>query len=104
MNVGKAKSLQYIDHGDAIPFAIDWLRHGLPQGLNIMNLPAMRETRVRSLGGEDPLEEDMATHSSIPVGKIPRAEEVLGYSSLHRKESDTAETTVHATHSLGRDL
>ena len=102
--LASAKRLQYIDHGDAIPFAIDWLRRGLPQGLNIMNLPAVRETRVRSLGGEDPLEEDMATHSSIPAGKILRAEGVLGYSSLHHKESDTAETTAHATQSLGRDL
>ena len=31
----------------------------------VKNLPAMRETLVRSLGWEDPLEEDMATHSSI---------------------------------------
>ena len=31
----------------------------------VKRLPAMQETRVRSLGGEDPLEEEMATHSSI---------------------------------------
>ena len=37
--------------------------------------PAMRETLVRSLGWEDPLKEGMATHSSIPVWRIPRAEE-----------------------------
>ena len=38
-------------------------------------LPAMRETWVRSLGGEDPLEEKMATHSSILAWKIPWTEE-----------------------------
>ena len=35
----------------------------------------MQETRVRSLGWEDPLEEEMATHSSILAWKIPCAEE-----------------------------
>ena len=38
-------------------------------------LPAMRETWVRSLGQEDPLEKEMATHSSILARRIPRAEE-----------------------------
>ena len=38
-------------------------------------LPTMWETRVRSLGGEDLLEKEMATHSSILVQKIPRMEE-----------------------------
>ena len=38
-------------------------------------LPAMRETWVRSLGGEDPLEKEMATHSSIPAWRIPGMEE-----------------------------
>ena len=35
------------------------------------NLPAMRETWVGSLGWEDPLEEGMATHSSIPAWRMP---------------------------------
>ena len=39
------------------------------------NLPAMQETWVRSPGGEDPLEKEMATHSSILVWKIPWTEE-----------------------------
>ena len=38
-------------------------------------LLAMRETWVRSLGGEDPLEKEMATHSSILAWKIPWTEE-----------------------------
>ena len=37
----------------------------------VMNLTAMRETWVRSLGWEDPLEEGMATHSSILAWRIP---------------------------------
>ena len=37
----------------------------------VKNLPAMQETCVRSLGWEDPLEEDMATHSSILAWEIP---------------------------------
>ena len=38
-------------------------------------LPATRETQVQSLGGEDPLEKEMATHSSTLAWKIPWAEE-----------------------------
>ena len=38
-------------------------------------LPAMQETWVRSLGQEDPLEKEMATHSSILAWKIPWMEE-----------------------------
>lgn len=34
-----------------------------------------KETPVPSLGGEDPLEEKMAPHSTIPAGRIPRSEE-----------------------------
>ena len=41
----------------------------------VKNLPAMQETQVRSLGGEDPLEKEMATHSSILSWKIPWTEE-----------------------------
>ena len=38
---------------------------------SVKRLPAMQETRVRSLGQEDPLEKEMATHSSILAWKIP---------------------------------
>ena len=41
----------------------------------IKNLPAMRETWVQSLGWEDPLEEGMATHSSILAWRTPWTEE-----------------------------
>ena len=42
----------------------------------IKNLPAVQETRVRSLGWEDPLEKGMATHSSILAWRIPWTEEL----------------------------
>ena len=41
----------------------------------VKRLPAMWETRVRSLGWEEPLEEEMATHSSILAWEIPWTEE-----------------------------
>ena len=43
--------------------------------LMVKNPPAMQETRVRSLGQEDPLEKGMATHSSILAWRIPWTEE-----------------------------
>ena len=43
-------------------------------------LPTKRETRVQSLGQEDPLEREMATHSSILAWKIPWTEELGEYS------------------------
>ena len=49
----------------------------------------MQETWVQSLGREDPLEKEMATHSSTLAWKIPWMEETLGYSSWGHKESDT---------------
>ena len=44
----------------------------------LKNLPAMQETRVLSLGLEDPLEKGMATHCSILAGRIPWTEEPGG--------------------------
>ena len=41
----------------------------------VKHLPAMQETRVRSLGREDPLEKEKTTHSSILAWKIPWSEE-----------------------------
>ena len=48
----------------------------------VESLPAVRKTRVRSLGGEDPVEKDMATHSSILAWIIPWTEEPGGLQSL----------------------
>ena len=47
----------------------------------VKNLPAVQETRVQSLGREDPLEEEMATHSSILAWRIPWSEEPGGLPS-----------------------
>ena len=56
---------------------------------SIKNLPAMQETQVGSLGQEDPLEKEMATHSSILAWKIPWREEPGGLQSMGSQESDT---------------
>ena len=48
----------------------------------------MQETQVQSLGENDPLEEEMTTHSSILAGKIPWTEEPGVLQSMRRKESD----------------
>ena len=50
---------------------------------------------VRSLGGEDPLEKEMATHSSFLAWKIPWTEELEGYSPWGHKELDRTEATEH---------
>ena len=48
----------------------------------VKNLPAMQETRVRSLGQENPLEKGMETHSSILAWGIPWTEEPGGLQSM----------------------
>ena len=55
---------------------------------SVKNLPAMQETWVRSLGQEDPLEKEMATHSSILAWRIPGTEEPGGLQSMGLQESD----------------
>ena len=58
----------------------------------VKNLPAMQEIWVPSLGGKDPLEKGMATHSSFLVWRIPWSEEPgAGYSPWGCKELDTTE-------------
>ena len=49
---------------------------------SVKNLPAVQETWVRSLGWEDPLEKEMATHSSILAWKISCTEEPGGLQSM----------------------
>ena len=48
----------------------------------VKNLSAMQETQVRSLGWEYPLEEEMATHSSILAWRMPWTEEPGGLQSM----------------------
>ena len=48
----------------------------------VKNLPAIEETLLQSLGQEDSLEKEMATHSSILAWKIPWTEEPVGLQSM----------------------
>ena len=59
----------------------------------VKNPPAMREMLVQSLGREDPLEKEMATHSSILAWEIPWTEEPGGQQSMGSQESDTTEAS-----------
>ena len=54
----------------------------------VKRLSAMRETQVRSLGGEDSLEKEMATHSRILAWRIPWTEEPGRLQSIGSQESD----------------
>ena len=54
----------------------------------VKRLPAIQETRVQSLGREDSLEKEIATHSSILAWKIPWLEEPGRFSPQSLKESD----------------
>ena len=58
----------------------------------------MQETRVQSLGQEEPLGEGLATHSSAPAWKIPWTESLVSYRPWGRKESDTSEQLSTHTH------
>ena len=63
-------------------------------------LPTMWETRVRSLGREDPLEKEMTTHSSTLAWKIPWMEEPgslqsMGLDTTERLDFQTSQTLRH---------
>ena len=60
----------------------------------------MQETQVQSLSWEDPLEKEMAAHSSTLAWRIPWGRSLVGYSPWGRKESDTTERLHSLTHSL----
>ena len=57
----------------------------------VKNLPEMQETQVQSLGREDLLGKEMATHSGILAWKIPSQRSLVGCNSWHCKESGTTE-------------
>ena len=59
----------------------------------VKNQPARQETWVQSLGGEDPLGKEMATHSSILAWEIPWTEEPGGLQSMESQELDTTDAT-----------
>ena len=67
---------------------------GFPSDSPVKNLPVMQdvlEMWVQSLGQEDPMEKEMATHSSILAWEIPRTEEPGRIQSMGHKESDMTE-------------
>jgi len=55
----------------------------------VQNLPAVRDTPAQSLGQEDPLEEEMATHSRILAWRTPWTEEPGGLQSMRSSKSRT---------------
>ena len=70
-----------ISPGEGIDYPL-WYSWASLVAQMVKNPPAIQETRVRSLGWEDPLEEGMATHSSILARKIPWTEEPHGLRSI----------------------
>ena len=71
----------------------------------VKNPPAIQETWVRSLGWEDPLEEGMATHSSILAWRIPWTEEP-GERQVHgvaKSQALLKRPSMHALHNSGID-
>ena len=66
----------------------------------VKNLPAVQEMQVRSLGREDPLEEGIATHSSILGGKSHGQRSLAGYSPWGHKGSDATEWLNTRTHTI----
>ena len=64
---------------------------GFPGGSAVKDPPAMQEMRVWSLGQKDPVEKEIAAHSSILAWKVPQTEEPCG---LHSMESQKSHTTL----------
>ena len=60
----------------------DVISEGFPGGSVVKNSPAVQGTQIQSLGREDPLEEEMATHCTILVWEIPWTEEPGGLQSI----------------------
>ena len=76
---------------------------GFPGGSVVKNPPAVQEKRVRFLGWEDPLEEEMATPSVFLPGKSQGQRSLAGYSPWGQKESDMTEDWAHTHLMEGED-
>ena len=74
-----------------------WLFRASLVAQTVKNLPVRLETQVQSLSQEYPLEEEMATHSSIFAGKSHGQRSLAGYGPWGHKESDTTEWLTHLT-------
>ena len=68
----------------------------------VKNLPAMPETWVRSQDWEDPLEEGMATHSSIPAWRIPR-DRGAWCAAVHGVAESWTQLSAYALHSTASE-
>ena len=76
------------------------MTRGFPDGSRSKVYACSARDAVQSLGWEDPLEEEMATHSSILAWRIPRKRSFVGYSSWGHKDLDMAERlSRHVDHS-----
>ena len=64
---------------------LDMVPKGFPGGSAVKNLPAVQQAQVKSLGQEDSLEKEMATHSSSLAWEKPWTEEPLGLQSTYCK-------------------
>ena len=82
---GRKKS----DYGWVRTYTYKAQKEGFPGGSVVKNPPAKQETRVISLGQEDPLEEEKATHFSKLAWKIPWTEEHAGIQSNGVAKSQT---------------
>ena len=77
------------------PLRYPWV---FPGGSGGKDLPAVQETRVLSLGLEDPLEQGRAIHSSILAWRVPWTEEPGGLQSTGSQESDRTERLALSLH------
>ena len=78
-----------------------------PVAQYVKNPPAMleiQEMQVQSPVWENTLDEEMATHSSIPVRKIPWTESLAGYSPCGHKEADTTQHRAHGAWYLKKTM
>ena len=76
------------------PYVFTHIYYGLSLvAQSVKNLPAVQETQVQSLGWKHPLEEEMATHSSILAWRIPWTEESARLQSMGLQKSDITEVT-----------
>ena len=79
--------------GDKTCFSLDILLKGFPGGSVIKNHLPVQETQVWSLGQEDYLEVEIATHSSILAWWIPQTGSLVGYNPWGYNQSDTSDVT-----------
>ena len=86
---------QWLRHSLLPDIRMDMFTYELPRQLSGRVCLPMQETKVQSLGREDPLEKEMATRSSILAWEIPWTEEPGGLQSIESvKESDNTEHTA----------